>query len=111
MGRFVREGDISVRRVTKGGFDINTGRELDNLQEEFTYRGSIQPITGEDLEKLPDGYRAIDIQVVFLHEPLEDDDIVVYNDNTYRVISSEIWEPIYSPLPHYRYVIEKEVDR
>lgn len=110
---FVREGPITIIRLIEpeSDIDLNTGKAIQPTEQEVIYSGNIQPIMGEDLKKLPDGYRLLDTQVMFLHEEIEDNDIVLYHNNRYRVIDKEIWDPNFSTIPHYKYYLEKEVVR
>jgi len=105
---FVREQEISIIRLTGGSIDRATGRPTDKVETPGTLCGSIQPITGEDLNKLPDGYRTSDLKVIFTHEPLEEDDKIIYNERTFRVEHEDEWDPGSSTIPHYRYVIKRE---
>ena len=108
---FVREGPITIRRRAKATIDQDTGKYITPKEEEFVFQGSLQPVLGEDLEKLPAGFRVFDAKVVFLHEPMEENDIVVVSGDNYYVEHKEYWEPPFSPIPHYRYIILKDVAR
>ena len=108
---FVREGPIVIRRRPKAKIDEDTGKYIKPPEEEFTVMGSLQPVLGEDLEKLPAGFRTFDGKVVFLHESMEENDIVFHAGEEYHVEHKEFWEPPFSPIPHYRYIIMKDVAR
>lgn len=108
MSRFVREGPVTVQRTTPRALDKSTGRYSEEKVTTQVIRGSLQPITGEDLKKLPDGYRIFDVKVLFAHVRLKEDDIIVWREDKYRIEHKEEWEPEFSPIPHYRYILVKE---
>ena len=108
---FVREGPVTVKRVTPPEIDIETGRYGEPITETFTLMGSLQPVVGEDLEKLPSGFRVFDAKVLFLHESLEENDIIVYGGSEFYVNHKDEWDPYFSPIPHYGYILLKDVAR
>ena len=108
---FVREGPITIRRRPKAQIDQDTGKYITPKETEFTVSGSLQPVLGEDLAKLPAGFRVYDAKTLFLHESMEENDKVIHGGEEYIVEHKEFWEPPFSPIPHYRYILTKEVAR
>ena len=113
MGRFVREAPITVLTITPPEIKIDksTGRANPDTQTERIVSGAIHPVPGEDLKKLGDGYRSMDVKVAFTHEQLTENDIVVYKGSNFRVTHEDDWDEPYAPLPHYKYILIKEVTR
>ena len=108
---FVREGPVTIKRVTPPEIDPDTGRFGPAVETEVILQGSLQPVLGEDLEKLPAGFRVFNAKTLFLHEALEENDIVVYKGDELYVNHKEEWDPAFSTIPHYRYVLIKDVKR
>lgn len=106
--RFVREEPITVLRLGAPTLDLETGRYSDPIVEEVIIQGSIQPVSGEDLVKVPEGYRAEDMKMLFAHVELEELDKVLFKNKTYRVEGKDDWDVISAPLRHYKYVLLKE---
>lgn len=107
---FVREGPITIlTQTTKPVLDRTTGRYSEAVYKEVTHSGNLQPTLGEDLDKLPDGYRVRDSKTMFLHVDLQEDDVVLYRGERYHVEHTDIWDPAFSTIPHYRYLIYKEM--
>lgn len=106
MSPFTREGPITILRVTEGTIDKTTGRYGPETTEQFTLLGNLQPISGEDLVRAEEGARLHEMKTMFLHEELDEKDIVLYKNEKYQVQLTQEWDPSFSPNPHYRYKIE-----
>ena len=108
---FVREGPVKVLRRSKPTINRDTGKYNKPEEKEVILRGSLQPVLGEDLKKLPSGFRVADSKVLFLHEELQENDIILYKGTRLHVNHKESWDEEFSPLPHYRYILTKDVER
>lgn len=47
---------VNVTRFAADGFDVNGRATARTVASTFTAAASVQPITGKDLERLPEGY-------------------------------------------------------
>lgn len=106
MSVFVREGPVTVLRVTEGKIDKSTGRFAPDTTEQFILTGNIQPISGEDLNRAPEGARLEGMKTLFLHEELENKDIILYKGKEYQVELTQEWDPAFSTIPHWRYMMQ-----
>jgi len=106
MSLFVRESLLTFLRITEGTLDKKTGRYSEESEEEITLSGNLQPILGEDLVRAPEGARVSDLKTLYLHEELDEKDILLYKDKKYQVQKTDEWDPAFSPLPHYRYIAQ-----
>jgi len=110
MSMFVREGPITILRITEGELDKSTGRFSSPKENSITVSGNIQPVTGEDLVRAPEGARVSDLKTMFLHVDLEEKDILSYKGKRYQIQKTDDWDPLFSTLPHYRYMALLEGD-
>lgn len=102
---FVREEDITVYRKTEGSFDLDTGEYGASTEESDTYSGNIQPISGKTLERLPEGTRTRAQYSLWVHEPLNEKDQVLYKGKRFEVYESQDWNQASSSIRHYKYVM------
>lgn len=107
---FVREGPVTILRLEEGKLDKSTGRFEPDKETEIILSGNIQPVLGEDLVRAPEGARVTDMKTVFLHEEVEDKDILLYKGKRYQIEKVDEWDPLFSTLPHYRYLASLEGD-
>jgi len=108
---FVREGPITILRLTEGQLDINTGRYSPDTEEPIpNIIGNIQPVLGEDLVRAPEGARVTDMKTMFLHVEVDEKDILSYKGKRYQIHKTDEWDPMFSTLPHYRYLASLEGD-
>jgi hypothetical protein len=105
---FVKYGPVVILRVTKGTFDKSKGRYSPDTTNEIVLSGNIQPVIGEDLNRVPEGSRLTDFKTIYLHEELEAKDILVYKGQRYQIEKVDDWDPEYSTIPHYRYIAQLE---
>ena len=90
----------------------SAGREQPRTNATATLVGSIQPLKGDDLERLPEGTRAADYVVVFSEAELTtanggeglDADLISYRGEQYEVESVEPWSVVGG---YYRAVARK----
>lgn len=102
---FVREEDITVYHRTEGAFDINTGEYAVTTETENTYSGNIQPISGKTLERLPEGTRTRAQYSLWVHEPLNEKDQVLYKGKRFEVEESQDWDQSSSSIRHLKYIM------
>ena len=110
MTRFIREAPITFKRILdKAVFDVRTGLfSEETYSETFTLIGNIQPATPEMISRMSEGTTIIDFKQIFLHERLQEDDLLVYDGNEYTVEKTSAWpDDGHSVLPHYMYLAEK----
>ncbi len=108
---FTMEGPVVIIRQEDQGYDKETGNPNPDIEVEITIQGNLQPSTGEDLQKLEDGYRLEDVMVLFSHEELKEGDLISYKGELLGIEKDQSWDPLFSPIPHYRYLAVKEVNR
>ena len=102
---FVKEENITVYHRTEGAFDINTGEYGATTELEQTYVGNIQPISGKVLERLPEGTRTRAQYSLWVHEPLNEKDQVLYKGKRFEVYESQDWDQSSSTIRHLKYVM------
>ena len=107
--RLTRQIEITGSKVVQGPIDLNTGRYPDPVKEPFTMSGSFQPVLGEDLKAMPEGYREFDSHVIFSHTEIPKKSEIHHDNRTFIVFHREAWLPGAAPNPHYRYIIIEEV--
>ena len=110
MSLFVRESPLTFLRIVEGTLDKKTGRYSDSTEEEIILSGNLQPVLGEDLVRAPEGARVSDLKTIYLHEELDEKDVLVYKNKRYQVQKTDEWDPAFSTLPHYRYIAQLEGD-
>jgi hypothetical protein len=102
---FVREEDITVYHRTEGAFNIDTGEYGSDTEMSETYSGNIQPISGKTLERLPEGTRTRAQYSLWVHEPLNEKDQVLYKGKRFEVEESQDWDQSSSSIRHLKYVM------
>jgi hypothetical protein len=104
-------GGHTIIRRTFGALD-SAGRETPATTTSVAITASIQPMSGTDLERLPEGSLATDFIVVFSPSLLitadtttgRDADVIVYRGEEYEVVSVEPWVEIGG---YYRAIAQK----
>lgn len=90
-------GTYAVTRRAPGAYDAN-GRFTPGGTSALNIEASIQPVTGRDLQVLPEGFSAEETKVVYTTTTLRTEspagaaDIVTIDSEPYKVIRSERWE-------------------
>lgn len=102
---FVREEDVTVYHRTEGAFDLDTGEYGPTTEVETIYSSNIQPISGKTLERLPEGTRTRAQYSLWLHEPLNEKDQVLYKGKRFEVYESQDWNQQSSSIRHLKYVM------
>lgn len=102
---FVKEELITVYPKTEGVFDLDTGEYAESTEEEYSYAGNIQPISGKTLERLPEGTRTRAQYSLWVHEPLNEKDQVLYKGKRFEIYESQDWNQASSSIRHYKYVM------
>ena len=90
---------LTVKRAAAGTF-VN-GRYVEAAPTTFTILASVQPLTGEDLQILPEAERTSDAVEIFSIAELfatnyatnKLGDLVTYQGRDYRVSNAENWNP------------------
>ena len=106
----LRNKKLTVRRPAGGSFNGDTGRWVDGTPvDPFTIKASVQAMTGEDMETLPEGRRASSGYWVFTSTLIktvdtdgsdENPDIVVIEGEDYEAVTLERWRN--KIINHYR---------
>ncbi len=107
---FVREETIDILTVTEGAFDFGTCEYGDSTETAGTVTGSIQPIPGKVLERLPEGSRHKAKMSLWAHEPMNLRSIVLFKGVRYEIEEVDDWNQYSSPIPHFMYVMSREGD-
>jgi hypothetical protein len=110
--RFVNEETITFVKiiVPTEDFDLDTGEYAETTEEEGTFLGNIQPITGKMLERLPEGRRSRAKNSLWAHDPVEVGTIIKYKGSRYEVEEVDDWNQSSSTIPHFKYVLLREDD-
>lgn len=111
MSTFVREENIIIIDRIEPVLDLETGLYSAEEEEERIILGNIQPVTGEMLERLPDGVRSIDSKTIYVHEELQDQTVLKIKGNRYVVFAEIDWNSGSATIPHYVYLVKKEAVR
>lgn len=99
---------LEVKRYTQGYVN---GRSTKTLDDTFTIKTSWQPVTGEDLETLPEGKRAefsfkgYPNKQLFVADPkkqIQGDIITGPDGYSYEVVRSEPWQN--NIISHYKFI-------
>ncbi len=102
---FVREEEITVYHRTEGAFDLDTGEYGSTTEVEQKYSGNIQPISGKTLERLAEGTRTRAQYSLWVHEPLNEKDQVLYKGKRFEVYESQDWDQYSSSIRHLKYIM------
>ncbi|MFH0902140.1 MAG: hypothetical protein V2A73_16030 [Pseudomonadota bacterium] len=95
---------VTVRRRADGGYV--DGIWIDGSQSETTITASVQPVSGQALERLPEGLRTRDSVRVITDDDLqsadENDskvaDRIVWQSEEYEVVAVQNW--LHTQMPH-----------
>lgn len=108
MSTFVREEDIKILEKSEAVLNLDTGRYEEQPETERTLRGNIQPVDGNEFDKLPEGIRYQDVKTLFLHEALGPEDVVEFKDIRYVMEKEVDWDSGSATIRHYMYIIKRE---
>lgn len=114
MGSSFRRQITILRQNSTGYYDKGKWVEPETLSEEIIY-ASVQPLTGREIDLVPQGRRNCDSAKLISESALNtvevnnnsNPDIVVLNGERYEVHSVGEWQN--NVLNHYEYVITKAV--
>lgn len=118
MRKLIDLQDFTVLRAdpaSEGYYDDNGNWvEGDNTTAQFDIKGSLQPITGNDLQILPEGLKRTDLKKLYTRTELRslDDgneteaDKINIDGSVYEVHSVEKW--VGRRLQHYKVLLVKE---
>ncbi|NRA92776.1 MAG: hypothetical protein HRU26_08845 [Psychroserpens sp.] len=107
---FVREQEIDILTVTEGAFNLDTGEYDPSTETAGIVTGSIQPIPGDVLERLPEGTKSKAKMSLWAHEPMNLKTIVLFKGVRFEIEEVDDWNNISSPIPHFMYVMLREDD-
>jgi len=98
-----------VRRSRSAGTYVN-GRYTQVTSDNGTIQGSIQPLTPDEVEQLPEGRRDSQSFWIYTDTKLntvtsENPDLLLINSEEYEVNKENIWQN--DVIPHYRYLVIK----
>ena len=91
---------LTITRATGAPTDDGHGRVVPAPTAPLTVTASVQPITGADLLRLPEGLRARELIKVYTATPLQTlndaagtvADTLAWNGSTYQVAHVEAWQ-------------------
>lgn len=118
MKKLIDLQDFTVLRADpadEGYYDDNGDWiEGDNTTAQFDIQGSLQPITGNDLQLLPDGLKRTDVRKLYTKTELrsinddteQEADKITIDGSDYEVHSVEKW--VGRRLQHYKVLLVKE---
>ena len=116
--RKFRTGKYNVSRHTNGSHV--KGRYVSGALETLSIEGSMQPISGRNIDMVPEGERITDYYTFWSDIRLSlantvslgKSDIITINNETYKCIGTIIWinEDGFSgvKLPHYQTTLKRE---
>lgn len=82
--------DVTITRYTANGFDTQ-GRALAPSSTSSTVRGSVQPVTGQDLKRLPEGTTISEVIAVYLTGAVGPGDEFTIDGQRYQVEFVAAW--------------------
>lgn len=83
-------GPLTVERAAPDTYDVH-GRLVAGGVTTSTVTAAVQPVTGEDLRRLPEGLRASAAVTVWAAGELQLGDVLVYEGRRYSVGHVEKW--------------------
>lgn len=101
---------LIIKRYSGGAYVHGIWSE--SAPNELTIRGSVQPVTSEDLQRLPEARRLFKLYRVYseehlksVRENLENPDIVVISGEDYEVIDVDDWSN--GIIQHYKSIVAR----
>lgn len=105
-------GTYTVTRTTDGGHD-SKGRAVAGSASTFEITASVQPMSGRDVQLLPEGYHGKETQKLYTTTALvavdasnEPDEVSIGGEN-WKVIMVKHWEAFGSD--HYKAILSREL--
>ena len=108
---FVREEEIDVICVIHGDFDLATGECAAPTETIGKISGNIQPISGNTLQRLPEGRRDKAIYSMWTSTPLDLETLIMYKGARFEIEQADDWDQPSSTLPHYKYIMLRQGNR
>lgn len=104
-------GSYVVLRTAAGAYDEN-GRYTAGSTSTFSINASIQPVSGRDLQRLPEGLRTLDLKSVWSRTQLftaeapagMQADVITVGPHSYQVQTVLDW---FSNAGYFKYIIQK----
>lgn len=97
--------DVTVTRYSAPGYDSH-GRAIARTTTTVTARGSVQPVSGRDLQRLPEGVSSSDVRSVFLTANVTTGDEVLIGSERLQVVHVDSW----SAMGNYAKVLARLLD-
>lgn len=97
--------DITIERGGEGTtFDTVTGLPVAGTVTTFTEKGNVQPLTGKDLQQVPEGERELEQLIIYTKFQLQNADVVVrdLNGKRCKVLRVEQWNSKTGKVAHFR---------
>lgn len=89
-------GTYSVTRTAAGAYTV--GRYAAGGTSTFSIEASVQPVTGRDLKKVPEGHHADELRIVYTttelrtRAPGSEPDVVTIDSEPWHVVRFERWQ-------------------
>jgi hypothetical protein len=108
MGFLISRKELTAYNITGGQF--TKGHWVKGTPNQFTFKASVQPMIGRELEMLPEGRRHTQSYFLFTDNLLQtvegqNPDIVVIDNEQHEVFQRQNWQN--QIIGHYRYIVIK----
>ena len=116
--RLLNTEDFLILRAAKGyeGYDDGNGNWIEAKEgtNRIKAKGSIQPVTGSDLAKLPESFKDVEVLKVYTKQELrtvddsinQEPDILQFDGKRYQVAQVEKWRQL--STNHYKAYVRLE---
>ena len=85
--------NIDIIYTARGRGEL--GEWLEGIETEKNIKGSVQPMTGKELNIVPEGDRTREIYEFYTQEAISENNLVVYNDKLFEINKVEKWSFYY----------------
>lgn len=108
MGLLISRKELTAYNLTGGQY--TKGRWVGVTPNQFTFKASVQPMVGRELEMLPEGRRHSQSYFLFTDSLLQtvegqNPDIVIIDNEQHEVFQRQNWQN--KIIQHYRYIVYK----
>lgn len=101
MVSFLSNETLTIKRKTGGSY-VN-GNWNDGVESTFEIMGSVQPLNGEELQRLPENLRTKRTVKIYTKTEVENNDTVVIDSTDFQIYVVEDWTR-HSFLAHYKII-------
>ena len=108
---FVRTETLEVLKATEGVFNLDTGETSADTVNTGSVEGCIQPISGETIQRLPEGIRNSAQYSLWTYVGLNKEDQVIYKGENYKIFKAQDWNQMSSSIRHYEYVMTRTTNQ